>query len=251
MKVKIDPRKKYVFAGGIVVALLVLTFGIMNQSGYVLSGPYLVKGGVLIIQNSVPNSSVFIDERRIGKTNNNGAGEFTSIKPGTRSVLVSQTDTWPWIMDYDIEAGGITTLEPLQVLRETDGEVLVQKDDPVRLRAQTQFSEYREPTRIQPLEREGTLVWVSGANISIQKGDTVRTVFSSLTPITNVFWYGDRSDALIIATQNNVFALDLRQSSLQNFQPIYIGGAPNAVADPVRSDRIFIQDAGQYFYITI
>ncbi|QSH39489.1 hypothetical protein JXR01_00545 [Candidatus Kaiserbacteria bacterium] len=251
MKIKNDPRKKYIFAGGIVVAVIVLAFGVISQAGYVFSGPYLVKGGVLEITNAVPDSAVFIDSHRVGRIQNNGSGEFLGIKPGMRNVLVAHPERWPWILDFDIDAGSTMTLAPLQVLEETDGEVLSNAADPVRIRAEQEIAQYREPTRIQPLNRTGILVWVEGSNILTQDGDIVRTVFSSTSPIRNVLWYGDRNDAIIVATQTNVFALDLRASSLQNFQPIYSGGSPKAAADPIRSNKLFIEEAGQYFSVSI
>lgn len=251
MKIKQDPRKKYIFTGGIAVAVLVLLFGVLSQAGYVFSGPYLVKGGVLKVEQSTPNSNVFVDDRRIGKTNSNGNGEFTGIKLGTQSVLVSHADRWPWVLDVEIESGKETVVRPLQVLEETDGAVLANSDDPLRLRAQSEFATYREPNRIQPLERNNALVWVDGSNIMVQQNQEVRTLFASLHPITNVAWYGDRSDAIIVAVQNNVFALDLRKGSIQNFLPIYTGGSPEAVADPIRSDKLFVRDIGEYFSISI
>ncbi|MBF05085.1 hypothetical protein CL644_00020 [bacterium] len=251
MKIKNDPRKKYIFAGGIVVAVFFLAFGVISQAGYVFSGPYLVRGGVLEITNAVPNSIVFIDNRRVGRIQNNGSGEFIGIKPGTRNVLVAQSERWPWILDFDISAGSKVTVVPLQVLEETDGEILSTITDPIRIRAEQEIAQYREPTRIQPLNRANVFVWVEGTSILTQDGDTVRTVFSSASPIRNVFWYGDRSDAIIVATQANVFALDLRASSIQNFQPIYSGSAPKAVADPSRSNKIFVNEADQYFSVSI
>lgn len=248
---KKSPSKKYILSAGIALAVLVLIFGALSQSGFVFSGINLVRGAELVIENARPGSTIFIENKRSGTIGEDGTATFSGIKPGATNLIVSHTDAWPWVFDFESTAGASTTVAPLQVNVETDGSVLTDPEDPLLVRAKEKLNEYREPSRIQPLHRSEVQVWIEGANILTQQGEEVRTVFSSQNPIRNVLWYGDRNDVVIVTTLNNVFALDIRESEVQNFHPIYTGAAPEAVADPIRSDKIFVRDADQYFSISI
>jgi hypothetical protein len=244
-------QRKYILAGGIAVAIIVLLFGILDQTGYVFSGPYLVKGGSLIVAQAQPNSDVFIDNRRAGKTNANGGGSFDGIKSGTRNVIVAHPDFWPWILDFESAPGQTTTLQPLQVRRDPVESSIVRTDAVLKDQADAAFVQYREPTRIQPLSRNGVRVWIEGTTIVTQTGEVLVELFSSKDPIRTIFWYGERSDAVVVASRDTVFALDIRTSRVQNFFPIYQGVAPEAVADPERVDTIFIKDNNEYLSVDI
>ena len=248
---KQERRKKYVLAGAVLVSLFVLASGVISQAGYVLSGQYIVKGGTITLANTLAGSVVFIDDKQVGRIDAAGNGVFEGVKPGDRNVIVSHTDAWPWIFDFQSFPDGNTTLYPLQVAKDTNGTVLQDPADPIRRQAIVAFAKYGEPTRMQPLERVGTRVWVVGTAIFVQQNEEVRNIFSSPNPLRNVFWYGDRNDVIIVTMQNKVFALDLRKTEIQNFQPIYQGAAPEAVPNPTRSNIIFVRDAKQYFSIEI
>ncbi|MAZ67484.1 hypothetical protein CL652_01800 [bacterium] len=244
-------RKKYILAGGITVAILVLLFGVMDQSGYVLSGPYIVKGGTLVLEETQPNSEVFIDNRRTGEVTVDGIGSFDGLKPGTRSIIVAHPDFWPWILDFQAYPGQVTTLRPLQVRREQSDASITITEPANKKVAESALVQYREPTRFQPLARGNLRVWIEGATIFLHTGEEFVELYSSTDPIRNIFWYGDREDAVIVASQDTVFALDLRVSRVQNFFPIYRGVAPEAVADPTQPRRIFIRDAREYLAIDL
>lgn len=244
-------KRTYIFAGGIAVAVLIIGIGIIDYKGYVFSGPYVVKGGTLVIEEARGNSDVFIDNKRVGHTNEEGHASFSGIKIGKRTVIVAHEDSWPWILDFASVSGRTTTLQPLQVFEDPRGSNLVNSEDPLYIRATQNFNDYREPTRIAPLERADVRVWVEGTRILTQKNEEVRTVFTSPNAIRNVFWYGDRTDAVIVASHDKVFALDLRASEIQNFQPIYMGSAPEAIDDPIRTNEIFVRDGQQYLSISI
>ncbi|MBL4644584.1 MAG: hypothetical protein JKX80_01830 [Candidatus Pacebacteria bacterium] len=244
-------QKKYIFAGGIALSVLVLLFGILSQAGFVFSGPYLVRGGELVIENARPNSVVFVENSRVGVIDDAGDATFTGIKPGSRSLIISHEDAWPWIFEFESTSGESTIIQPLQVNIETDGAVLANPEDPLRKRAETELDAYKEPSRTQPLSRNQITVWIEGSTIFAREGEEVRTILASKNPIRNILWYGERSDVIIVTTLNNVFALDIRKNQVQNFHPIYTGAAPEAVPDSTLSEKIFVRDVQQYFYISI
>lgn len=250
MKNSVRVRTNILLAG-IVLAIGILVFGFLSQAGFVISGVYIVKGGTLDITNALPGSIVFVDEKRIGTVGSDGTASFNGIRPGERDVIVSRPDVWPWILTFESQAGLPNTFSPLQVRQDAQGGTLSDANDPLLITAKQAFTAYREPTRINPLERDGTIVWVDGSTIYMQKNGAVRTIFASVNPIQTVSWYGDRNDAIIVATQNTVAVLDLRGREVQNYLPMYKGVSPQAVADPIRSSHIFVHDEGNYFTIDL
>lgn len=250
MKYTVRTRTNILIAG-IIVSGAVLMVGLMNQAGFVLSGPYVVRGGTLTITDALPGSTVFIDEKRIGTIGADGSASFARIHPGKRTTIVSHASMWPWTLTFESQSGQPNTLTPLQVRRETQGSSLTDTNDPLYISAKRELDTYREPTRINPLERNGVMVWVDGSTVYAQENGAVRTIFASIHPITSVMWYGDRNDAIIVATQNVVAALDLRGNKVQNYLPLYTGVAPRAAADSVRSTHIFVEDDGKYFTVDL
>lgn len=244
-------QKKYIFGLGVALAALILFVGVVHQAGYVLAWPYIVKGGTVVVEDARPLSDVFIDNRRAGRVSREGVGVFDGIKPGTRSIIVAHGGSWPWIFEFEGVSNKTVTLHPLQAFEETTVVPLLSVDDPVRMRADEQLREYREPTQSAPLEREGVRAWVSGTSILVRDSNGPRTIFTSPNPVRSIHWYGERNDAIIASVNNNVFALDIRESQVQNFQPIYTGSTPTSVADPIRPESIFVEDRSQVFSISI
>lgn len=233
------------------IAAGVLLFGAVHQAGYVVSGFWIVKGGSVEIYNALPNSPVFIDNRRLGVTDSTGSFTAHVVRPGTRSVIVSNASAWPWILDVTVLSNELTRTNPLQVPQAAQINPLLSATDPLHISARNELAAYREPTRISPLTRGTTKVWVEGTIVYAQRGEEVHTIAASATPIRSLFWYGDRDDAVIMATQNVVAAFDLRKSSIQNYFPIYNGEAPSAAPDTIRSNQIFVRDADQLMVIRL
>lgn len=51
--------------------------------------------------------------------------------------------------------------------------------------------------------------------------------FSSVVPIRSFDFYPGRDDVILLAVQNGIFAVEIDVRKTQNFQPIYIGNAPD------------------------
>jgi len=251
MKRKI--QRKTILTGGSILAVFILLFGAFSQAGFVFAGPYLItKGGTLLIEQARPQSNVFIDNRQVGIVDAQGKATFARIKPGKRNIIVSNESAWPWTFEFVSISSESITLEPLQVNVKTDGEVITDTENPLNSIAIEAFKNYQPPTQANPLERSTRKIWVVGSNIFMQQENgEVINIYASQNTIRNIFWYGDRDGILIIASLNNVFALDVREIPVKNFQPIYTGSAPEAVDDESTYDKIFIHDADGYLYITI
>ena len=252
MKIK-EKKRTYILAFGIVSAISVMLIGAIDQLGYVFSGPYIVKGGVLVIEQARPNSTVFIDNKNLTTTDQDGVAIIKGIAIGSHDVLVSHEDAWPWTLPFTSYRDTTTTLIPIQVARESQGTTLSAENTPEELQyAQSSFTAYTEPSSSNPMERDNTSVWVEGTDVYVRTIDEkTRVVLASLHPIRNIFWYPERTDAIVIASNNNVFALDIRQGDIQNFHPIYYGHSPEAVQNEQDTKSIFVGDNGKYFAVAI
>ncbi|PCI28017.1 hypothetical protein COB52_04160 [Candidatus Kaiserbacteria bacterium] len=242
--------RKNILKAGIVLTIFIVFFGVIKQTGYVIDGVYIIKGGELHIESALPNSDVFIDSKKVGRTDAEGVAAYKGLHLGVRGVVVATNDTWPWIMEFESISGEVSTLLPLQVTKKTSMSTL-EADNELSDVAKKEFFAYREPSRINPLERVDTKVWIEGTRILTQNGEEVRTIFSSVDEIKNILWFGDRNDAVIVTVAEMVFVLDLRESEVQNFFPIFVGESPQVAKDQVRSRNVFIYDDGKYFHVDI
>lgn len=244
-------RTTYLFAGGIALAAILLIVGVFDQAGYVFSGPYIVKGATITIERALPESDVFVNNRNVGRTDADGVVTVTGVAPGATQLIVSRDDVWPWLLSFESAPGAELRFRPLQVAKRITPTVLA-SDDAARQRAASLVAQYREPTRNEPLARDGVRVWVEGTSLFAQTADgAMRTVLSSKYPLRTVAWYADRDDAVVVASRDSVFALDLYQSEVRNFQPIYTGTAPAAIADPDDPRVLFVRDGARYLRIEL
>lgn len=249
---KKSTKRKYILGATVALVVVILGIGVVHQVGYVFSGPYLVKGGTLTITDARPQSDVFIDNHRIGSVNGNGTATFSGISLGERNVIVASENTWPWIFDFVSSSGEEVVLAPLQVFEDAQGEPIAADDSATIQRITSLFNDYREPIQANPLKRDANAVWVEGTQVFVRMGnDDVHSVYSSQQPIRNISWFKNRDDVIVIASQHTVFALDLRESSVQNFQPIYTGSEPYALVDPEETGSVIVREGEQYLRITL
>jgi len=243
--------RAYILVAGICTAIGVLVFGALYQANYVVSGFSLVQGGSLELYHARPFSAVFLDNRRVGTIGTDGTLTLTTVRPGIRSLIVAHPGSWPWIFDVKIESSLHTRISPVQVPKAAAYFTLEDPRDPLREVAERELATYREPSRITPMVRNDTHVWVDGTTLYAQIGEEVHSVATSATPFRSVFWYENRDDAIAVATQNVVAVFDIRKNSIQNYFPLYTGSTPEAVANPDNPKEILIRDNGNIIVLKI
>ncbi len=67
-------------------------------------------------------------------------------------------------------------------------------------------------------------------------------IFSSLVPIRHMDFYPSRNDAIILALDNGVYAVEIDRRTYQNFYPLYRGQEPDF---RIYRNQVYIQD-GDY-----
>ena len=244
-------RRTYIFAAGIVLAVVVIVIGIANQAGYVLTGGYLVRGATIIVEDSVPGSDVFLDNKRLGNTGVLGKASFPGIDVGEHTIIVAHESSWPWISTLTTAPGTTYNITPLQVRNETTAQLLGESTTPTQEEAESVLATYREPSGPAPLVRNENKIWIEGTQIRARIGNDVRIVLSSELPIRSLHWFNERDDAIVVSTGENVFALDARDTKEQNFLPIFQGVAPKSMPNPEDLSALFIEDDGQVFLLQL
>lgn len=248
---KSSKQKTYILAVGVILSLLVLVIGVLNQAGYVLSGPYIVKGAIITVTNALPGSTIFINNKEEGViTGSNGILEINGVTPGTHTIIVAEESSWPWIREFQAAIAEEKVLAPLQLPQNASGSAL-EEDSPFYAQATQLLSGYREPTQSQPLEWEGARLWVVGTTVQAQRADDRYDVLQSQYPIRSVAWYKDRNDVVLIAASNAIFAIDLEEQEPRNFQPIYRGVEPSFVVNPTNSNELYVSDGGHILAVQL
>jgi len=248
---KIEKKNTYILIVSTLFAVSILIFGILVTLGYSLPDIFLNRGPAIEIVNARPQSVVFVDNMKVDTVKSDGTLLLNGIRSGDHSLLIGSTSVWPWNTTFTAKRGKRIQIAPLQVLR-NQKQVPIISSNKLQKTVKEEIEKNREPTRINPLRKNGTLVWVIGTSIHMRdKNNVERTVLSSKTPIRSIIWYRNRSDALLIATKNTVFVLGLHNRINPNYYPIYSGITPIAVSDPSKNDKVFIEDKGKYFSIIL
>ncbi|KND52062.1 MAG: hypothetical protein ABA06_02240 [Parcubacteria bacterium C7867-001] len=230
-------RRPYTFA--FLVALVVITIGstVFLSAGYRI-GPSLsiVKIGTLVIDDLKPGSSIFIDETE--SLTSTGGSESVTLLPGSHRIIVSQGTNQPWNELVTIVSDGTTHVRPIFVERHPKERVLDAKE------AQRAFSlmwSTMLPTKEKPLTMAGGCASVYArqnrviAEVASSTSCTVpeylcqngvcnpTIIFSANEEITSVLAFPKRDDALIIATKDRAFVLELDPRQPAFFAPLTHG----------------------------
>lgn len=203
----------------------------------IITGLVLLKNNTTAEITVIPTGhagTVFIDKKTQGQLPATSSATF-QVSPGSREVLVSAENTYPWQETVDAPAGTTTTVSPFLVPR---------NPQPIRdlpERVTTRLEQIRatdDSTALQSASSSSVRLFVNeDTNLIAQwrgssstapsfynchQGTCGVSVFqSSDQPITQVNFYPGRSDVAVFATRTGVFAIEIDPTGeTQNFQPI-------------------------------
>lgn len=248
---------KPLFIGIGIVVLAILSGGIFfYQSDLRLNEDWrLTKTGALTI-DSIPGARVFIDNQRSGTIPESGSLDIKKILPGKRNVLVALDGRWPWTKSIAIKSEIVSKVEPFLLPSSPNARVLKNQDEDYG-DATKALKTIVLPTPSKPLAspdktidvyvRDNILgaIWRGEPNSVPQffclEGECGPVnVLQSPSGIRGISFYGTRSDVLIVAVTNGIFALDIDPTGTQNFQPLYLGTEP--IFTPKDEHTLYIQD---------
>src|SRR3989344_3077602 len=229
-------KKYWVFAGTGTIILIAVFVG--YKMGYRIEDNFKIgKLGTVSIEIPIINTDIFVDtDQKITTTKDNEVVKI-SLTPTRHSIIVSRQGYFPWKKDFIVSSGRSVTLFPIFVTQNVSGEIIT-KNDPEYWKLRNQVSADKPPTKDSPrTSKDGSVTLWLGSNAimvnSPRKDPGGTLVIKSETPIRNIYFYKDRSDAIIFSTSNSVFVIETDKSGTQNFIPIFRGTDPHFIeTDP-------------------
>jgi len=243
-------KRRTILALCVLIFLLIVPLFLFYTVGYrwdLKLGFY--KTGGLYISSPVTGSKIFVNSKEKKQTNIFQSGVFLqSLKPNKYSILVTKDDYWPWQKTLVVKEQLVTEARAILIPKEPKGEIVfwgnyspleMSKYYEIMANLKATTTEY---TRLTVNQKEklwwnpkDNKIWVEwlGAKESLPYffcddnscSDEI-LIFNSRSPVRNVDFYPKRKDAVIIAVQNGIYALEIDGRGGRNIQPIYKGKDP-------------------------
>jgi len=175
--------------------------------------------GILKINTSDKNLQIFIDEKDNGLLEKN----ILKLRKGEHSIILVKENYWPWATNTNIDRKQISEINPFFVPQNTNG-FIVPKSDP----------EYYDILNLFQT-RKTHIDWS-------QEKNTPKELLTFEVGIKSSDFYKDRTDVIVISTENGIYAMEINTDYTPNFQPIYKGINPDFMKK--NNDSIYILDEG-------
>lgn len=233
---------------GISVALIMLAIGIFSfhEKGYRLSmSPFsVIKPATLIVTNIQIGDILLIGDEPRPISIINGTATL-SLPQGEHDVIVARTGAFPYRKIVTLVSNTSRIIHPLllpttpiaRVMNEDEEsralETLIRERVTPTKELPRKVAHVSNPNEIVALHVEDTSIiatWngpLTSAPQAFCTPECVQsfTVTTINTPIKNVEFYPGRTDVALFSTEGNIYAIELDKSPIQNFQPIFTGGA--------------------------
>jgi hypothetical protein len=238
-------------------------FAILYTTGYRLApGFKFYKTGGLYIYPSLLGSKIFVNGKEKAETSFFKNNLFLqSLVPGEYSVLVTKDDYWLWSKKLIVKEEFVTETEPLLIPKDTNGKIILKENfSPLEM---SKYNEILNSLNIlkKPLSKNATTTeiearytrtldngkekiywdpknsklwaeWLSDENslpyyfCNDKNCSSKMLIYTSKTLIKNADFYPQRRDAIIFATQNGIYAIEIDGRGGRNIEPIYKGKDP-------------------------
>ncbi|MBU1557615.1 PEGA domain-containing protein [Patescibacteria group bacterium] len=171
--------------------------------------------------NSVEGSvNIFIDGEDKGFSEITKEGQTVELKEGSHSIILSQENYWPWAKEIQISKQQTTDIYPFFVPINSSG-FIIPNTDPEYSNIMAMFW---KKIHIDWEMDENTPEIIKEFKEEIRASD----------------FYKDRTDVIIVAVQNGIFALEIDNGFMPNFQPIYKGTEPTFVKNG--NNSLYVKD---------
>ncbi|MBA3733191.1 hypothetical protein H0W91_02320 [Patescibacteria group bacterium] len=243
-------ENKTAYTAGIVALVILLIISIGYAAGYRFNNFVIGKVGHLKMEMPLPLTSVFVDDSEEAVTSADNQALNITLSPGEHTVIVSKLGYFPWTKDISIPSNGDVTISPLFITQNTSGQIITTKDKEY---ASLKFKILTDklPTKLLPrLSNDKTAsLWIENNAIMLKVGDNISKIVQPDTVVRNVDFYKNRSDVVVFATQNGVYAIESGDPGTQNFMPIYKGQKPTFIKADANS--LYILDVATLMQVII
>ena len=188
--------------------------------------------GTLIVDSPAYGSRVFVDQHLAGVLKQVPDSVHLSEQTGKHNVIVSKEGYWPWTQDVEIKKNETIELHPFIIPQKvaTDRVVrLVSSNgvtsiDPEYVKIAALFENLTTSSEIQPLVEATHILNVSYADYA-----------------------PGRTDVLLMATSDGIYAVGIEKSEHPNFQPVYKGTNPSFVK--TKDNILYIKEGDAIFRV--
>lgn len=229
------------FWWAIILLVLIIVIGGGYASGYRVAPGGIARVGTLTLTDMPAGTKIFIDQSLSG-TATSGQSFNEQLVPGNHTVIVNTANDFPWSSIVRIESGQVTKVDPLLVQMNVKEVALFGAEAKA---GATAIATAKLPTVQSPLKMQGGCAVVYVHNNQVIEAAATSTpgctppaylcmsgscdptiIFSPVTPLTNLFPYPGRQDAVLVGFDNGLYALSLDPTNPQFFAPIVRGTNP-------------------------
>ncbi len=207
------------------------TLLVVFANNFVVDGEFIVRGGSLNIQGAPAGTHILLDSKLKGEVRENGNLNIKRVKSGKHTLIATKNAYWPWVKEFQILQGETLNITPLIIPKEASATIV--ESVPEHLNFYT-----------TSVENDSINIWSDGQAIYVRESSSTEpiVIFSADYIVRALALYPNRSDTLLVAAGDMVFALDIDQQLPRNFLPIYTSTAPTFAIDE-RNGNIFIKDS--------
>lgn len=188
--------------------------------------------GTLAVSSPLYGARVFVDEHSAGVLRDAPGNIRLSERAGKHTVIVSKEGFWPWTETIEIKKHETAELHPF---------LIPQK---VTMESVTRLVFSNGVTGMNP-EYAKAFDLIENSSIS---GEVMPLVEETrIEGVTNADFAPGRTDVIIIAAQDGIFAVGVEKDDRPNFQPIYKGESPAFVKN--QDGSLYIKDGDSIFLV--
>lgn len=245
---------------------IVFLFVVLIVGGYMAGlrpGPGLtiVRVGTLVVTDLPAGSTIYADQAP-GGTTKNGGSLSADLVPGSHTVIVDAPNQEPWEKIVVIASNEPTTISPILVPKQPDPRKVPDTETKVVSAA---FAFTKLPTEVAPLSMGCANIFVSNNRVIAEAATTTpgciapdylctgdacspTIVYAPVAALRSVIPFPGRTDAVIVATGEWVYALALDPRNPQYFAPITRGVMP--LVAPASTTAFYISDVGHLYSVS-
>lgn len=230
-------RKYSVF---IVLILILAVIGVGYAIGYRVYPGGIARIGTLTLTNLPTGTTVYADQRLLATAKTQGDVSLELV-PGNHAIIIGAPNSYPWSSVVGITSGADTRINPFLLATKVAVTALTGTDEANAIQA---IGTSTIPTEQHPLAVSNGCASVYVSNNQLIEAATSTPgcvipkylclsgtceptiIFSPVAPITNVFIFPQRQDALAISFAGALYAISLDPTSPQFFAPLVRGAAP-------------------------
>lgn len=253
------PKKtrKIVFWSLFSVFIILATAIPIYQAGYRIDKNFNITqvGGIFI---ALPESGnqIYLDGKLKKETGYFSASLFIGdLRPKTYSVLVAKDGYWPWTKKLEVKENAVTEAKPFLIRKNIEGKPVENNEEIIAAFSNSDSSVIKtaktdRKNNVKIWQEGGKIIarWERGFPLPYYFSEQEQTIFQTANEIKNWNFFPKRPDLIILSLRNGVFALEIDDRGLKNFQPIYKGYDPNfALLD----NKLYIRDQSTIFEVKL